>query len=192
MNHTTIDPKSLSDAHTREADGVQIVDVRTPAEFEAAHIVGSKLAPLDSLDPAQIKAAFNSDQPLYVVCRSGNRAKLAIEKFHAASCESAVLLEGGITAWEKQNLPLNRGREVMGLERQVRIAAGLLVFSGTLLSLLNPWFLIVPGFVGAGLAFAGITDSCAMGMLIAKAPWNRRGSAAAECSICVQPSGNTA
>ncbi|MFT5465746.1 MAG: hypothetical protein ACI8UO_000841 [Verrucomicrobiales bacterium] len=71
----------------------------------------------------------------------------------------------------------------MSLERQVRVAAGLMVFIGTLLALLNPWFLIIPGFVGAGLAFAGITDSCAMGMLIAKAPWNRRGSAAAECSI---------
>lgn len=192
MNHTTIDPKTLADAHDREPSGAQIVDVRTPSEFEAAHIAGSKLAPLDALDPDHVKSAFRNEEPVYVVCKSGNRAKQAIEKLQAAGCENAVLVEGGITAWEQHDLPLNRGRETMSLERQVRIAAGLLIFAGTLLALLNPWFLIIPGFVGAGLAFAGITDSCAMGMLIAKAPWNRRGSAAAECSICAKPRENAA
>ena len=80
MNHTTIDPKTLSDVHAREQSGAQIVDVRTPAEFEAAHIAGSKLAPLDALDPDHVKTAFDANEPVYVVCRSGNRAKQAIEK----------------------------------------------------------------------------------------------------------------
>ncbi len=62
----------------------------------------------------------------------------------------------------------------MSLERQVRIAAGALTFTGVVLGwLVHPYFFGLSGFVGAGLMFAGITDSCAMGMLIAKMPWNQ-------------------
>ena len=99
---------------------------------------------------------------------------MAVKKFHAAGVENAVVVEGGLQAWMDAGLPVIRGKNVMSLERQVRIAAGTLVFVGTILSVgLSPWWLILPGFVGAGLVFAGLTDTCGMGMLIAKMPWNR-------------------
>jgi hypothetical protein len=109
-----------------------------------------------------------------VVCRSGNRARQAAEKLKAAGVDSVVVLDGGLQAWERAGLPALRGRKTISLERQVRIVAGAMVFTGTLLSLLvSPLWLILPGFVGAGLMFAGLTDWCGMGLLLARMPWNQ-------------------
>jgi rhodanese-related sulfurtransferase len=84
-------------------------------------------------------------------------------------------VEGGTLGWAEAGLPVNRGEtKVISLERQVRIAAGALVLGGVLLArFLDPAFIWLSGFIGAGLVFAGITDWCGMGMLIAKAPWNQ-------------------
>jgi hypothetical protein len=40
--------------------------------------------------------------------------------------------------------------------------------------IVSPYFIGLSAFVGAGLVFAGVTDTCGMGMIIAKMPWNRR------------------
>ena len=180
MSTESIDPGSLADI-----PGAQLLDVRTPAEFEEAHVTGSKLAPLDQLDPDQVKEAFDTSKKIYVICGSGKRAREALGKLRDGGLECGVLLNGGITAWSDRGLALERGRKIMGLERQVRIAAGTLVLVGIGLSFLNPWSLVLSAFVGAGLVFAGITDTCGMGMLLARMPWNRRGkgSVADSCSI---------
>ena len=66
-----------------------------------------------------------------------------------------------LRAWEAQGLPLNRGGQIMSLERQVRIAAGALAFTGALLGyLLNPAWIALSGIVGVGLIIAGVTDTC--------------------------------
>ena len=66
-----------------------------------------------------------------------------------------------------------QSRDSMSLERQIRIAAGACVFIGAELGyFVNPAWIVLPAFVGAGLVFAGITDTCGMGMLIALMPWN--------------------
>ena len=94
-------------------------------------------------------------------------------------------VEGGTSAWDADGLPVVRGRKSMSLERQVRIAAGTLVLSGVVLGFaIHPGFFGLSGFVGAGLIFAGITDTCAMGMMIAKMPWNRV-NVAAKCDTGV-------
>jgi rhodanese-related sulfurtransferase len=111
---------------------------------------------------------------LYVICQSGNRSSKACGAFVAAGFNNVVNVDGGTTAWNKAGLPVNRGKKAVSLERQVRIAAGLLVFAGTALGVfVHEYWLGLPAFVGAGLTFAGITDTCAMGMLIAKMPWNQ-------------------
>ena len=88
-------------------------------------------------------------------------------------------MEGGTLAWGDAGLPLERGRiSMISLERQVRIAAGSLVLIGLILGyFVTPWFIALSAFVGAGLVFAGITDYCGMGLLLAKLPWNTRQSA---------------
>jgi rhodanese-related sulfurtransferase len=175
MSVPTISPEELREL-LRTGRPVELIDVRTPVEFQEVHAAGSRLVPLDRLDPAAVMAARNgaTDESLYVICRSGSRAKQACERFMAAGFSNAVCVAGGTLAWEQAGGEVVRGRKVISLERQVRIAAGLLVLTGAVLTLaVHPWFAVLPAFVGAGLVFAGVTDTCGMGLLLAKMPWNR-------------------
>ena len=87
---------------------------------------------------------------------------------------NVVNVEGGTTACVEAGLPVVRGKKAISLERQVRIAAGLLVLLGVLLGfLVHPVLFGLSAFVGAGLVFAGVTDFCGMGMLLARMPWNQ-------------------
>jgi rhodanese-related sulfurtransferase len=151
-----------------------VIDVRTPVEFAEVHVPQAQNIPLDELTPASL--TFSKDQPVYLLCRSGQRATKAAAKFVDAGFKLPVVVEGGTLAWIAANLPLTRGSvKVMSLERQVRIAAGGIVFTGVILArFVNFNFIWLSGFVGAGLVFAGITDFCGMGLLLAKLPWNRR------------------
>ena len=167
------------DAALRRGESPVLLDVRTPLEYQEVHLPGSRLIPLDELDAAAVAREHGSASACVVICRSGNRAKKAAEKLAAAGMANLQILEGGMQAWTEAGLPANRGQKVMSLERQVRIAAGGIVLGGVLLAqFVNPAFIWLSGFVGAGLMFAGITDWCGMGMLIAKAPWNRAPKAA--------------
>lgn len=152
-----------------------MVDVRTPAEFREFHVAGAVDVPLDRLDAKALGSLGESSSggPIYVVCRSGGRSRQACEKPRAAGVD-VIDVEGGSLACEQGGLPIGCGRKAVSSERQVRIAAGSLVFLGVALgAFVSPWLLILHGFVGAGLAFAGVTDTCGMGMLLAKMPWNQ-------------------
>ena len=157
----------------KNSEPVELVDVRTPAEFEEVHAEASINIPLDELTADAISR--RNGKEVLVICQSGNRAKLACEKLIKAGREDVAVVEGGMQAWLDAGLPVVRGRKTMSLERQVRIAAGAIVLTGVVLAqFVHPALMWVSGFVGAGLMFAGITDTCGMGMLIAKMPWNRR------------------
>ena len=155
---------------------IDLIDVRTPVEFAAVHAEGARLLPLDRLDPQAVMSARSgpADEPLYVICQSGVRAAKAVEKFRAVGFTNVVCVEGGTAAWEQAGLPVVRGAaRVIPLERQVRIAAGTLVLLGVLLGWrVHPAFYGLSAFVGAGLVFAGVTDWCGMGLLLARMPWN--------------------
>ena len=174
MSVTTISPRQL---HDRVQDGrsVELIDVRTPVEFREVHVSFARNVPLDQLDAASLAAGRSSAAgPLYVICQSGARGQRACEKLLAAGYVNVVNVEGGTQAWVQAALPVVRGKKVISLERQVRIAAGLLVLIGALLGYFaHPYWLALPAIVGAGLTIAGITDSCGMGMLLAKMPWNQ-------------------
>jgi rhodanese-related sulfurtransferase len=160
-----------------QGNPLSIFDVRTPAEFDQMHMRGARSMPLDELDPSAINAQRRgSDEEVYVICQSGGRAGKACQQLTEAGLVNVYSIEGGTAAWEKAGLPVERGTsKVISLERQVRIAAGALVAIGVLLGwTVHRYFLAIPAFVGCGLVFAGITDFCGMGMLLAKMPWNRR------------------
>lgn len=165
---------------------IDLIDVRTPLEFQEVHASNARNIPLDSLDPEAVIKQRNgtAEQPLYVICRSGSRSFKACQKFIDAGYRNAVSVEGGTQAWDKAGLPVVRGRKAMSLERQVRIAAGLLVLLGAILSyFVHPYFNGIAAIVGAGLMLAGIADSCVMGMMLAKMPWNQvKGEGASCCS----------
>ncbi len=177
MNGQTISPRDLLSLLQSDAK-VDLIDVRSGIEYRGVHAAGAKLIPLDQLDPAAV-AAGRDRSPLYLICKSGQRAAKAAQKFRDAGFDNAVVVEGGTDAWLAAGCPVERGRAVMSLKRQVRIAAGSLVLAGTILAAtVLGWFLIVPAFVGSGLVFAGLSDWCGMGLLLARAPWNRVDSAA--------------
>lgn len=167
-----------AELHARMTAGGRplLVDVRSPAEHAAIHVPGVLLMPLDQLDPG----ALPTDQGvIHLLCQGGGRATRAAERLDAAGIPCCVV-SGGTRAWAEAGLPVNRGRGVIALERQVRIVAGGLVLLGVVLgATMHPWCFGLSGFVGAGLVFAGITDWCGMGLLLARAPWNSRAVAPA-------------
>ncbi len=159
------------------ADGTaQLLDVRTPGEYDAAHVPKAKLIPLDELDAASFcRERGNNCTPLYVLCQSGGRAKKAVEKLERAGVQGCVLVEGGTQAWIDAGLPVTRGESrVLPLLRQVQIVVGFLAALGAALALtLNPHFALLPLVVGSGLLFAGLTGYCGLAMVLAKMPWNK-------------------
>jgi len=171
-----ISPAELARLH-RSGKRLDLIDVRTPAEFQEVHVEFARNVPLSQLAPAEILQARSglADEPLYLICRSGGRGQQACEAFQKAGFANVMNVEGGTLACENADLPLVRGAKVMSLERQVRIAAGSLVLTGIVLGwLVHPYFIGLSAFVGAGLVFAGVTDTCGMGMLLARMPWNTR------------------
>ncbi|MEI7898836.1 MAG: MBL fold metallo-hydrolase [bacterium] len=150
-----------------------VIDVRTGAEFEGEHILGSRLLPVDQV-AVRADEARAVPAPRLLLCQGGGRAamaKKALENLHMAGLS---VIEGGLGAYVKAGGQTVKGRVRLSLERQVRIAAGSLSLLGVLMGFfIHPAFLILSGFVGAGLIFAGITDWCGMGLLLGKMPWNQ-------------------
>ncbi len=176
----TITPEELSTQLSLQS-GLPVIDVRTRAEFASAHVRQAVNYPLDEISPKALVAGgtLPGGSPVYILCHSGKRAEKAAEKFSAEGFGNAVVVTGGTQAWIKAGLPVDEGPgKTISLERQVRIAAGALVLSGvTLGTFVHPGFYAISAFVGGGLVFAGITDWCGMGLLLARAPWNNRRSA---------------
>lgn len=153
---------------------VRLLDVRTPAEYETAHIRGAYNVPLDLLGEHGPEIRASVAEPVVLVCQSGQRARKAEVALRSAGMLNLHMLDGGVNAWSAAGQPLVRGAERLSLERQVRIASGGLAALGGLLALtVNPLFAIVPAFVGSGLVFAGVTNTCAMAMLLLRLPYNR-------------------
>jgi rhodanese-related sulfurtransferase len=174
MSIATITPHDLDQLRQR-GDTIDLVDVRTPAEFREIHVTIARNVPLDRLDAKAFAAGASGSagKPLYVICRSGKRADQACQQLEKAGIH-VVSVEGGTLAWEAAGLPVVRGQKTISLERQVRIAAGSFVLLGVALGfLVHPVFFGLSAFIGVGLVFAGITDTCGMGMLLARMPWNQ-------------------
>ena len=160
----------------KNGEKIHLVDVRTPGEFNAVHAEGAFLCPLDALIPRQLaqQLGLSSTAPAALLCAAGNRAKKASEKFLAEGIPYCIVVEGGTQAWEAAGLSVIKGKGVISIDRQVRIGAGSLILTGVLLGyFIHAGWYFLSGFIGCGLIFAGITDWCGMGLLLAKMPWNQ-------------------
>ena len=160
-----------------------LLDVRTLLEFQSERIEGARSIPLDQLDTRLDEIP---EGEVVVVCRTGVRATIAAESLARAG-RRAQVLDGGIVAWRRARLPVREGRKRLAVDRQVQLIAGSMVLAGIALgTLVNPWFLALSAFFGAGLAFAGATGTCGLALLLMKLPWNRplpvEGSAGATCA----------
>ena len=161
-------------ARERQSEAL-LLDVRTPAEFEEVHIDGAVLHPLIDLNPTLVTQLAEGKRACVVICRSGGRARQAAEKLVAHGLPAVQIMAGGMQAWEGEGLPVTRGRATISLQRQVFITAGSMIFAGSLLGyLVSPSWIALTAFVGAGLVFSGVTNTCGLAMILARMPWNNR------------------
>jgi rhodanese-related sulfurtransferase len=189
MGYVTVD---VADFARRPREGAaQLVDVRSMSEFASGHVPGAVNIPLEQLELRTDD--LTPDGPVMLICQAGTRARSAADLL-AGSRGELTVLEGGTDAWRNAGLPLVRcTRSRWALERQVRLGAGLLVIAGVSLGFaVSPWWFGLAGFVGCGLTFAGASNLCPMGEMLARMPWNRMrrsaGTAKAEsagvCCVC--------
>jgi rhodanese-related sulfurtransferase len=173
METSEIQPQALPAAHQQ---GALLLDVRSPAEFRSGRVQGAVNLPLERVEAASVRALLQGREQAAVLllCASGGRARIAAQRL-ASSGLKTLVVQGGTNSCAQAGLPMDKDAGgVISVERQVRIAAGLLVATGVILGTwVHPGFYGLSGFIGAGLVFAGVTDWCGMGLLLARAPWNK-------------------
>lgn len=169
---TRVDATTLEQWLDQGVD-VRVLDVRSPAEFEGVHIPGAYNVPLDTLGEHAEDIQRHVDEPVVLVCRSGMRASQAEQRLAAAGMGNVKVLDGGMMAWERIDGNVRRGQARWDIERQVRLVAGSIVLISIIVSIWVPAARFVAGFIGAGLTFAALSNTCAMGMLLSKLPYNR-------------------
>jgi len=154
---------------------LRLLDVRTPAEFASMHIDGATNLPLDRLEIQALASATGASDTLYCICQTGTRSQMAADRLRAAGLTHVVHVDGGTNAWLAAGLPVVQGeRKIISLERQVRITAGCLTALGVIIgALIHPAGYALAAFIGAGLAYSGISNTCGMAMMLAKMPWNQ-------------------
>jgi rhodanese-related sulfurtransferase len=171
----TFGPADL-ESLSREHPELRMIDVRTPAEFASGHIGGSYNVPLPDLAEHREELTVTGAGPVVLICRTGRRADTASSQLHAAGLHDVHVLAGGVVAWEASGRPLLELEESHGwtIERQVRFVAGGIVAASTVASVWWPRARYVAGALGLGLVVAALTDSCVMGNILARLPFNRR------------------
>ncbi|RZU75054.1 rhodanese-related sulfurtransferase [Micromonospora kangleipakensis] len=173
----TTRPATLDAGALRElidsGQGPRLLDVRTPAEFETSHIPGAYNVPLDLLREHREELRNHLAEDVVLICRSGARATQAGQALAGAGLPNLKILDGGMLAWQAASAPVKQGAPRWDLERQVRLVAGSIVLVSILASVFVPGLKWIAGFIGAGLTFAAVTNTCAMGMLLGKLPYNR-------------------
>ena len=153
---------------------IKLLDVRSVSEFNQVHIKDAINIPIDALS-AKINELSQSKQSYILLCRTGNRSAMAADMLMQSGIYGVKVMQGGITRWQKERLPVIKGEVTISLERQVRIIAGSLVLFGIVMFWFVSWlFIFLSIFVSCGLVFAGITDNCLMGTLLMKLPYNKK------------------
>jgi len=169
MNEVTVD--ELFERAYREK--VQIIDVREPMEYANGRVPKSRLIPLGQIESRLEE--IDQEEAIFVICRSGNRSSEAHSKLLALGFEDVTNVKGGFVSWRQNSYPFEKDLDApWDIERQVRLVAGLLILIGFVLSVLvHPYLIGVSVFIGVGLTFSALTNTCTMGMILMKMPWNR-------------------
>ncbi|MBK0035502.1 rhodanese family protein [Erwinia sp. S43] len=171
----TLESVSPQEAKRLIDQGAVLVDIRDCTEYLREHIPNAHSLPLTDIRAGK-KLEGTDRLPVIFHCLSGMRtAQNANELMKAASPLPVLLMTGGINAWKSANLPTIEDRkQPLPTMRQVQIVAGTLILVGVVLGYTtDSWFFLLPGFVGAGLLFAGVSGLCGMASVLLKMPWNR-------------------
>ena len=168
---TTITPTDLKQL-MKEDPALQVLDVRSGAEFESVHIPGSVNVPLDALGRVGHDIA-QADGTFVLVCQSGARAEQAQARLADAGKAGLVVLEGGISGWQSVDGTVEKGVQRWAMDRQVRLTAGTIVLTAVLASTAFPRAKWIAGAVGAGLTYSAVSNTCAMASMLSKLPYNK-------------------
>ncbi len=173
---SAIRPAEVADLRAKHPD-LRLIDVRTPGEFAAGHVAGSYNVPLPVLGEHEAELREHGAEPVVLICQSGRRATAAETQLRQAGFESMRVLDGGMVGWQAAGLPV-AVVQAEGLpwtiERQVRLVAGAIVAVSIAASVIWPPARFLAGAIGLGLVFAAVTNTCTMGALLARLPYNRR------------------
>ena len=178
LNMTECDVIELKDYV--ETGARNLIDVREYPEFAGGRVNGARLIPLGDIDKRYTE--IDRDRTAYLICRSGKRGSEAQKKLVSLGFSDVRNVRGGFDAWKAAGFYFEKdAKAVWSLERQVRFAAGSLVVLGVVLSwLIHSYFIALSAFVGAGLVFAAVTDTCTMAMILTKMPWNQNSGSGSE------------
>jgi rhodanese-related sulfurtransferase len=157
-----------------KGEPIELIDVRTPGEFQSVSATSARSVPLDRLQPEEfLQPAKNPSGPIYVMCHSGARGRQACQRLIDAGCREVINVEGGTQAWIAAGLPVRRGeRRTIPLDGQARIIIGLMILGFAALTLLSPYFLGLVALMAAGLIYSGMSGNCMLATILARAPWN--------------------
>lgn len=102
---TEIDPSEANADYVGKKD-VLVLDVRTAGEFDQGHLPGAVNLPLQELAFRRDELDRHRDKTILVYCRTQNRS--AVARGFLARDHRVVLMKGGFTAWQQQDLPIER------------------------------------------------------------------------------------
>ncbi len=152
---------------------INLIDVREYGEFANGRVKGAENIPLDEV--GKLHEKLDTSEKIYVMCQTGRRSAQAQDILKAVGFKDVVNVRGGLSAWESAGFETEKDADApWAIERQVRFAAGTLILAGFFLGMIYWWFLLITAFVGAGLVVSALTDTCTMGMILLKMPWNQR------------------
>ena len=152
-----------------------ILDVRTPAEYRREHIEDAKMVPLADLEPKEFLNEQRACSRIFVISQSGVRARKAIGAFNKMGCTGCVLVKGGMDAWVRAGLPIERNYPTgLSIAQQVQITVGIIVAIGFLLTLfVDARFVWILLFVVGGQILAKTTGFWEISLILGRMPWNR-------------------
>jgi rhodanese-related sulfurtransferase len=158
-----------------ENENVLLCDIREPDEHNRERIHEALNVPLSSFQHGDLQKVANG-RTLVFHCQSGNRTKMNANKFANLEAENIYILTGGISEWKKAGFSTIQDEKApLPIMRQVQMVAGSLIVLGIILAYtVNPAFMLLSGFVGAGLFFAGASGFCGMANLLMFLPYNKK------------------
>ncbi|HEY0867610.1 MAG TPA: rhodanese-like domain-containing protein [Fimbriimonas sp.] len=167
---TDLSPKDLA-AKLGAGEKMQIIDVRSPEEFQTGHLPGARNVPLETI--ADQIPGVRKDEAFVLVCHGGARSDDACRRI-ASSYDSVYILSGGMSAWERQMRSEARTEKPgMGVDRQTHLVAGIMVLSGLVLSSqLGPGWIVLTILPGFGMLLHALTGLCPMTLFLGRLPWN--------------------
>lgn len=168
-----VDPATVADWMHEDPDAVTVIDVRSLAEFDTAHIAGSYNVPLELLGEHAAQFAARLDRHIVLVCQSGTRAAQAEQRLAGVGAQNLSILAGGVPGYATAGGAVVHGRSRWAMERQVRFVAGTLVAASVAASIRFPAARYLAGAVGAGLTYAAVSDNCTMARVLSRLPYNQ-------------------